>query len=116
RGYAYDYLQILVTRNGASIAPESVTTCKFTVPLSRCRLPGRLLEALEKARALALRWARVDFQVLSVALARPEGDAEWRFRFYDSTDLVLGLSVSGDGMRVSSERRYDGAGSSGVDI
>ncbi len=100
KGYVYDYKQILVTRKEGAVAVESVEACGFAVPLSRCPLPHRLLDAYENARALAIRCATVDFLVMSVSLARREGGAEWCFRFYDSKDLLLALRISGDGMRM----------------
>jgi hypothetical protein len=99
-GYAYDFRQILVTRKEGAVAVDSVKTWAFTVPLSRCPLPHRLLDVYEEARALAIRCATVDFCVMSVALDRPKGGPEWCFRFYGLEDLLLVLRVSGDGMRV----------------
>jgi hypothetical protein len=99
-GYAYDFKKILVTRKSGAVYAGSHSTWAFTVPLSRCPLPRRLLDAYESARILAIRYAAVDFQVMSVALDRRESGAEWYFRFYDSEDLLLTVKVSGDGMRV----------------
>lgn len=100
KGYAYEFKQILVTREKGAVAVNSSAICMFTVPLSRCPLPDRLLDAYEKARTLAVRYAAIDFSVMSVALDRFSGGAEWRFRFYDSEDMLLSLRVSGDGTRV----------------
>lgn len=100
RGYQYEFKQILVTRKEGAVAVASLASCIFTVPLSRCPLPNRFLDAYEAARTLAVRYAAVDFRVMSVALNRLKDGAEWRFRFYDSGDMLLSLAVSGDGTRV----------------
>lgn len=99
-GYEYDFKQVWVTRKNGAVSAGSRSTWIFTVPFSRCPLPHGLLDAYEKARALALRSAAADFRVMSVAMNRRESGAEWYFRFYDSENLLLTLKISGDGTRV----------------
>jgi len=103
-GYQYDYKRLLVTQHGVSEAADSPQTCTFTVPLSECPLPQDILEAYENALQLALRSATVDYQLLSVAMDRPKGGAQWRFRFYDAEDILQVMCVSGDGSRVLERR------------
>ena len=100
KGYAYEFKQILVTGEDGAVAVASHASCVFTVPLSRCPLPSRFLEAYENARTLAIRCASVNFRMMSVALNRFKDRAEWCFRFYDSEDMLLILKVSEDGTRI----------------
>jgi hypothetical protein len=99
-GHQYEYKRMVVTRHGVSVSDDSPTTCAFAVPLEQCPLSPDIMAAYESARTLAVRFAKLDFRLMSVALNRPSGGTEWRFRFYNSQDLLLVVRVSGDGSRV----------------
>src|SRR5205807_7528177 len=81
-GFDYDMRQLLVTSEVVAIT-EPAGRCALTVPLHRCPLPRDVREAYENARLLAIQSVPLEFESLSVALARPPGEAEWHFRFYD---------------------------------
>jgi hypothetical protein len=98
-GFRYDYRQILVTREEGAVTVESGKIV-FTEPLYLCPVPPQLLKAYDRALALALRTVSVDFEVLSVANSRTREGLQWRFRFYDTEDIVQKLWIAGDGSRV----------------
>lgn len=100
KGFAYEFKQILVTREDAAQFIAASLICNFTALLSQSSLPHPLLDAYEKAQALAVKHAVAGFSVMSVALRRFTGGDEWQFRFYDTQDIILSIRVSGDGTRI----------------
>jgi hypothetical protein len=61
---------------------------------------GREVLAAVTPPDMELQNVSVEFESMSVALDRPPGGARWRFRFYDTEDIIARVWVSADGTRV----------------
>lgn len=72
----------------------------LTVPLAGSPLPADFIPALDRARGLAIKTARADFSVMSVALSRTPPEPKWHFRFYGEQDVIVSVTISADGYRL----------------
>lgn len=98
-GYSYPFRSMLCTRDGV-VPADTRDTLILTAPLSDTPLPDDLFDAHERARTLAIASIGKDFAAMSVVLRRSRPAAHWYFRFYDDTDIIAKVSVSGDGHRL----------------
>lgn len=106
-GYRYDYRRIMCTVQGAAVDNEDERHLVMTSPLAASPIPGKWLEACDRARKAAARAVEVPYALISVALGRPPSGASWFFRFYGGGEIVAKASVSADGERVL---QHDGGG------
>jgi len=109
-GFEYAFRRLLVTPEDGAVINGPDLQLALTTPLHSCPLPPKLLDAYEDACDLAMRSVEVEFEAMSVALARASSGAQWAFRFYGVSDVVEKILVTGDGKRVLTTPTRDQSG------
>jgi hypothetical protein len=101
-GKSYPLRRVMVTAKKIS----ELAKTDIAVPKKLCELEERFVSSIDKARALAIKNAKKEFDVVSVASrVDSSGGCFWVFRFYNlkTGNVVANITVSGDGARVTNK-------------